>query len=92
MRITYRQLFAIAQAVFTEEQWDSDVTVEDGINEECFAAELRIADEHHDSLDNEHPVIFFGEEENSNRATQKEVEDYIVSLNRSILAKQMNQI
>lgn len=43
-----------------DDQKDSDVTAEifDGENTECFAAELRIAGENHDSLDEGHPVLW----------------------------------
>lgn len=61
MRITYRQLVEMMNATFTDEQWDYDVTVEDGINDECFAAELRIADTNHDTLDYNHPVIYIND-------------------------------
>ncbi len=43
----------------TPEQLQMTVTVEDGIENECYAAELRITDTEHDSLDENHPVIFF---------------------------------
>lgn len=57
MRISYRTLAALI-GMMTEEQKDSDVTVEDAGQKECFAAELRICGENHDSLDHGHPVIY----------------------------------
>ena len=43
-----------------DDQKDSDVTAEifDGENTECFAAELLISGEDHDSLDEGHPVLW----------------------------------
>lgn len=63
-RLTYRQLhFLIGQ--FSEEQLAMDVTVEDKYgeddNSECFAAELRICSNDHSSLDDFHPVLYFGD-------------------------------
>jgi hypothetical protein len=81
MRITYRQLVEMMNAIFTDEQWDSDVTVEDGINDECFAAELRICDNSHDSLDYNHPVIFVNDRiSEENVATEKEVKNWIKAI------------
>jgi hypothetical protein len=59
MRITYRTLENLI-ARMNDDQKDSDVTAEifDGENTECFAAELRICDEDHDSLDEGHPVLW----------------------------------
>lgn len=59
MRITYRTLQAILSNL-SEEQLDSDVTVElfDGESTECFPAHLRICGSNHDTLDENHPVIY----------------------------------
>jgi len=62
MRITYRTLAKLL-ARLTEEQLDTDLTVEipskNGIDNACYAADLRIAGEDHDGgLDDSHPVIF----------------------------------
>jgi hypothetical protein len=57
MRITYRTLAALIE-MMSEDQIDSDVTVEIGVEGECYAAELRICDGEHDSLDDDHPVIY----------------------------------
>jgi len=57
--MTYRELQA-EMANWTDEQLDSDVTIEmlcDHGDNECFAAELRIAGEDHPSLDEDHPVL-----------------------------------
>ena len=42
----------------TEEQLSCDLTVELGLENECFPAKLRTAGEYHDSLDENHPIIF----------------------------------
>ena len=55
--MTYRQLIEQLQKL-TEEQLDCSVTVEDAYETECRAAELRISTDNHDSLDEDHPVIF----------------------------------
>ena len=57
MRITYRTLAKLIDQM-SEEQKDSDLTIEDCIQQECFAATLRIAGENHDSLEDGHPVIY----------------------------------
>jgi len=57
MRITYRTLAALINKM-SEIQKDTDVTVEIETENECYAAELRICDDEHDSLDENHPVIF----------------------------------
>jgi hypothetical protein len=57
--ITYRELARIINEEFTEEQKDSDLTVEDSIEQECYSAELRICDNNHDSLEDGHPVIYY---------------------------------
>jgi len=41
-----------------DEQLGADVTVELGLTDECYAAEFRICDVGHDSLDEDHPVIY----------------------------------
>ena len=59
-RITYRELKEHIEK-FSEEQLNMDVTVEipDPENgNECYAAELRICDYNHDTLDDWHPVLF----------------------------------
>ena len=43
---------------FTEEQLLCDLTVELGLENECFPAKLCTAGEYHDSLDENHPIIF----------------------------------
>jgi hypothetical protein len=55
-RLTYRQLLEKLKC-FSDEQLDSDVTVEDPFDNECYAGELKICGEDHDSLDDFHPVI-----------------------------------
>lgn len=78
MRITYRQLVEMMNATFNDEQWDSDVTVEDDSDNECFAAELRFCDNGHDSLDYNHPVIYVNEDiAEQSVATEKEVKSWI---------------
>ena len=57
-RIKYRQLLG-ELLTFTDEQLNCDVTVEDSAESECYAAELRICGSEHDSLDENHPVIYF---------------------------------
>lgn len=52
-RLTYSQLASIINREMTDDQKNSDVTVE--VEDECFAAEVRIG---HDSLDENHPVLF----------------------------------
>jgi hypothetical protein len=61
MRITYRTLAKLIDKM-SDEQKDSDVTVEIQMDDECYAAELRICDDNHDSLDEDHPVLFVPEE------------------------------
>lgn len=79
MRITYRQLRTMLNAL-TEAQLDCDVTVEDSYEDECYTADFRICGNEHDSLDPDHPVIFFGKYTTSdNRASDKEVHEYIKS-------------
>jgi len=56
--MTYRELLEKLTNM-TDFQLDCDITVEDSCESECFAATLRIADTEHDSLDNNHPIIFF---------------------------------
>lgn len=69
MRITYRQLRTMLNAL-TEEQLDCDVTVEDEYEEECYAAEFKICGSEHDSLEENHPVIFVGKQ-TPRRATKR---------------------
>ena len=57
-RMTYRELLNQLQQL-NDEQLDSDVTVEDGDENECYPATFYICDDFHDSLDNEHPIIRF---------------------------------
>jgi len=57
MRITYRTLAKLIDKM-SDEQKDSDVTVEIETENECYAAGLRISGEDHDSLDENHPIIF----------------------------------
>ncbi len=57
MAITYRELLKNLQKL-SEDQLDSDVTVELGLSDECFPAEFRICGEEHDVLDEDHPVIY----------------------------------
>lgn len=60
MRLTYGQLAEIILKKMTPEQQMCDVTTEifDGENTECFASEIRICNNEHDSLNDGHPVIF----------------------------------
>tara|TARA_Y100001973_G_scaffold95555_1_gene149107 strand:+ start:213 stop:386 length:174 start_codon:yes stop_codon:yes gene_type:complete len=55
--MTYRELIEQLENL-TKEQLDCIVTVEDAYENECRAAELRICGDNHDSLDDNHPVIF----------------------------------
>ena len=55
--MTYRDLIKQLEKL-TDEQLDCTMTVEDAYETECRAAELRICDDNHDSLDDNHPVIF----------------------------------
>lgn len=55
--MTYRDLLK-KMGSFTAEQLDCTVTVEISWDNECFPASLRIADSEHNSLDENHPVIF----------------------------------
>lgn len=73
-------MFEIMERTFTEEQWDSIVTVENADNTECYPAELRICDEEHSCLDNGHPVIYCGLFDEDKNATDEEIEEYIKSL------------
>lgn len=56
--MTYRDLLIKLQEM-TNEQLDSTLTVEDGSANECYRGELRICGTEHDSLDENHPVIYF---------------------------------
>ena len=64
MRITYRTLAKLIDRM-SEDQKDSDVTVEmqDDVDGEVFAAELRICGTEHGVLDPEHPVLYVPIEE-----------------------------
>jgi len=42
----------------TDEQLNCMVTVELGITDECYGADLRICDSEHGVLDENHPVIY----------------------------------
>jgi hypothetical protein len=55
--MTYRRLLK-ALSKLSPQQLDCDVTVELGVEEECFPAEFRIADVEHYTLDDNHPIIF----------------------------------
>lgn len=57
-RMTYRQLIEQLQKL-DDEALSCDVTVEDSAENECYPAELRITAHNHDSLDPNHPVIYF---------------------------------
>lgn len=57
MRITYRTLRELLNRM-SDEQLDCDVTVEDAYENECYPAELRISGPNHDSLDDNHPIIY----------------------------------
>lgn len=59
MKITYRTLRQLID-LMDDDQLDSDLTVEilDECGTECYAAELRIAGENHESLDDGHPVVY----------------------------------
>ena len=54
---TYRRLLKVL-ASMSDEQLDADITIEVGIDDECYPAELRFAGETHSSLEENHPVIF----------------------------------
>ena len=59
--LTYHELAHAIQDEFTSEQKYATVTVEvfeQGQGSECYAAELRICCNQHDSLDDGHPVLF----------------------------------
>lgn len=57
--MTYKELLEKLNKL-TEEQLNCDVTVEIMIENECYPAELRICGKTHDSLDEDHPVIYVG--------------------------------
>lgn len=58
-RITYRTLEKLISCM-SDQQKDCDVTVEifDGENTECFGATLQISGSEHDSLDEDHPILY----------------------------------
>jgi hypothetical protein len=66
MRYTYRTLAALIN-LMSDEQKDCDVTVENPFEEECYAAHLRIAGTQHDSLDENHPVIYINTNDDCER-------------------------
>ena len=55
--MTYRQL---AERIDNMTWWQQEcsVTIEDGCENECYPAELRICGAGHDSLEEDHPVIY----------------------------------
>jgi hypothetical protein len=55
--LTYRQLI-VELSKLNEYQLDCDVTVEMDLADECYPAELMICSTDHDSLDEDHPVLF----------------------------------
>ena len=60
MAMTYRELVQRLQEM-DDEQLDCDVTIEipcDYDDNECYPGCLRIANDNHSSLDDNHPVIF----------------------------------
>jgi len=56
--VTYGELKWALEALLPE-QLDTTLTVEDAVAEQCYPAELRICNDTHHSLDDDHPVIFF---------------------------------
>lgn len=56
--MTYRELIEQLEKL-TEEQLDCRVTVEDLYLQECFAGDLAITGNGHDSLGEDHPIITF---------------------------------
>ncbi len=56
--ITYRELLKELSEL-SDQQLACDVTVEYGVDNECYQAELRICAKTHDSLDEDHPVIYY---------------------------------
>lgn len=56
--MTYGELKWALEALLPE-QLDTTLTVEDAVAEQCYPAELRICNDTHHSLDDDHPVIFF---------------------------------
>jgi hypothetical protein len=55
--MTYRELLE-AMIHWSDDQLDSTITVEVAFEDECYPAELRIAGVDHDSLDENHPIIY----------------------------------
>lgn len=55
--MTYGELREVLHNL-TEEQLGCDVTVELGITDEFYVAELRISGSENDVLDEDHPVIY----------------------------------
>ena len=58
IEMTYRELIEQLEKL-TEEQLECTVTVEDLYDQECYAADLAITGNGHDSLDEDHPIITF---------------------------------
>lgn len=73
MSITYKQLKMYLDSLSVE-QLDCDLTVEH--DDECYAADFRISDENHASLDEDHPLIFIPID--MPRATDDEVREHIL--------------
>jgi len=55
--VTWEEL-ANAILKLSSEQRNSTVTVELGVSDECYPADLRICDIEHESLDENHPVVY----------------------------------
>lgn len=76
MRITYRQLQKLLSCL-SEEQLDCDVTIEDtqGIGEpECYGnVQFRIVGSEHPCLDEDHPVLYIGNECTETRADSEDI-------------------
>ena len=58
--MTYKDLL-LRIGTMTAYQLSCDVTVELGSSEECLPAKLEFCDEHHEVLDEDHPVIYVEE-------------------------------
>jgi hypothetical protein len=58
---TYEQLYEVLKIMkeTKDKHFTSNITVEDGSELECFAAQLLFCNDNHDSLDDGHPVIYF---------------------------------
>ena len=55
--MTYKELYNALNSL-TENQLQQFVTVELGLSDECLPAQLRIAGKEHDTLDENHPIIY----------------------------------